>query len=1077
MGTVLHCTRKGEDAAVKMIRPNLLGNDDIRGRFAREAELLQSVNHPNVARIVGYDATNKTSPWLATEFIDGPNLREWVADNGPMAEAPWEDLAKGVLDGLAAIHATGILHRDIKPANIMMSPHGPKIIDFGISKEEGQTALTNTQMFAGTVAYLAPERVERNEESQASDMFSVGLVLAVAARGSHPWGDETTQTELSILMSMATDDPRLEGLTRKQESLLRALLQRQPHLRPTASEAAKILSGELDIPVEKTPKRSPRQRRTTRPKKAVRHFTADLSGAIVRGVSVAGVAFVTAYLAGLLFGGEKGFERVTEALSLATQGFSNALRLFPVQTDLNWLLSSTDNITTTLSLRPTLLTLGLAVIFFVLGRKYAPAVALMAPAAGVARLAALIGPIVALAVILSWFVPEASGMMPWDGLFAIMILFVAAGLGLISGGFAHENSDARWWLQALTTFGVVMGLLSAAVIIGGVIHGILTPDFALATRSSSPGVLGNPTVLDVFFLVVFALFFLPNIVALSLDGLLTGQGYGAFRENELIYLQLLSQPADTAAPFFFSQQSAILAALFFVALLTAGLVAGSRTATLRDKYHHDGKSFARLAILGVPLALLLFGVFRVGVDAIPQLRGSFLLNTSVTQTLIVAGLTVAGALAVTLAIWVGGHHRVASNIAGFIPGLPAMVGSDLVPLSAKKPFPAKRITGFAVIAVSTIVTLIIPPGIGLVERSWATLQTPEAAVNDLALAVEIRDGQELTRLLPAARNAPWLPHKALEEAQPMVGQKREISVSNDLGLEWKVGQLDGTAVVSWPTESGNVRWTVPLTGEVTKRFIFMRHATYTPDPQPLALTISADSRLGPIPGAPILVNGETVASGTYSLIPGVYTVERGGIDLVAPFTETFEVSASEHAVFVPVELKLPSGADQNLNRAARAAAEECGNVRRSACFTADDVYSAQKVISGRIPSSFFSRESTPLKDAGLHCTAGEDELISTSEIVRPVWCTQTVSYETKYWDSRQIADPVFSRRCASWWYSWWFGSSCLRWETYQSGTNYRTVRGSLIDTVRYRSEMPVRVAVPAGLDEGGAFIIGDAQLN
>jgi hypothetical protein len=206
-------------------------------------------------------------------------------------------------------------------------------------------------------------------------------------------------------------------------------------------------------------------------------------------------------------------------------------------------------------------------------------------------------------------------------------------------------------------------------------------------------------------------------------------------------------------------------------------------------------------------------------------------------------------------------------------------------------------------------------------------------------------------------------------------------------------------------------------------------------------------------------------------------VEREGIDLIAPFAQQFRVSEEEHAVYVPVDLELPNGADQELNRAAQDAAEGCGNVRRSSCFSSNDVYRAQKVTSGRTPGNFFAQESTSLEAAGLQCTPGEDILISTSEIIRRVECTQAVTYETKYWDSRRIAEPVYSRRCASWWYSWWFGSTCLRWETYQSGTNYLTVRGDLIDTVRYRSEMPIRVTIPAGLDDDGVFVVGDAELN
>jgi len=1078
MGTVLRCSRKGEDVAVKMIRPNLLGSDDIRGRFAREAELLQSVNHPNVARIVGYDASNKTAPWLATEFIDGPNLREWVAENGPMEEEPWENLARGVLEGLVAIHATGILHRDIKPANIMLSPEGPKIIDFGISKEEGHTALTNTQMFAGTLAYLAPERVERNEESQASDMFSAGLVLAVAAKGQHPWGDETTQTELSILMNMSTDEPQLDGLSKKQVALLRPLLQRQPHLRPTASDAIRVLSGELttfDIPKKSV--LPDRRKKETKRKQISGHFTPGLPRALARGFAVTALAFVVTVLTGLLVGTKAGFSRLQEAVGWAALEMSNALRLQPAPTELDWVLSPSDNITTTLALRPSLLTFGLAVALFYFGRKYAPAMGAMSLRNGLTHLAALVGPLVLVTVGLSWLIVDVGGMMPWDGLFAAVLLVLATGLGMVSGGFAHEDSYARWWLQAARTFTVIAGGLAVAVLLGGVVHGILTPDIATSTIGTGPGPLYGPEVVDFIALITLGLLFLPAIIFLTIDALLSGQGYAAFRANELIYLQLLSEPTDSSAWFSLTPKSLILWGLFLGALMLIGLIAGTRTAVTRDKYHAEAKSFVSLALLSLVFGLSLFAVLRVAVDSTPDLRGSLLLHGSLPHTLITMGLVTGGLLVITVATWVGGHHKVAPKISPFIPGLTAVSTKEIVPVTQRKRFSLPRTVGVAIVSMVAIITLIVPPGIGLVERTWATTLTPEAAVSELALAVEIKDGEQLTKLLPRAATTQWLPEKALERAQPMVGQQRKITVSNDFRVAWSPGELDATAVITWPSETGTIKWTVPMSSQVSERFIFMRQANFSPEPEPLVLQLSADSRLGNIPGAPISVNGEPVSPGSYSLIPGVYSVEREGIELIAPFSETFQVAAPEHAVYVPVELNLPSGADAQLTGAARDAAEACGDVRRSPCFSTDDVYRVQKVSSGRTPGKYYAKESTSLEAAGLKCEAGEDTLLSTSKIVRTVECVQGVTYETKYWDSRQIAEPVYSRRCANWWYSWWFGLTCLRWETYQSGTNYRTVRGNLIDTVRFRSDMPIRVSVPAGLDESGTFIISEPALN
>lgn len=1077
MGTVLRCHRKGEDVAVKMIRPNLLGSEDIRARFAREAELLKSVDDPHVARIVGYDAENKTSPWLATEFIDGPNLKEWVAEHGAMGEASWEELAEGVFSGLAAIHETGILHRDIKPANIMMSPDGPKIIDFGISKEEGQTALTNTQMFAGTVAYLAPERVEANEESQASDMFSAGLVLAVAARGEHPWGDETTQTELAILMNMANEEPRLDGLSDKQKTILKALLRRHPGSRPDARKALAILRGEAEdnfierkVPVGKPTKRLRLQR-------TPRHFTPSLAGALVRGFSVAAVAVIATTAMGLIANSGRGIELLMNGVGWATATLSNALRVQPVNGDLSWLLSPEANLTTSMGIRPTLITLGLVAIVALFGRQYARHLGSITPRDRLFRLAALALPTVAVVVGLSWLVPGAVGMMPWDALFGVAVMSVGLGLGLIVGGMAHDNSPARWWLRATGAFVLLVLAVGSAVIIGGVIHGLLSPDVAASTTTRGAGPFAGFSLGDFLVFAVTTALVLPTLLVVAVDAFVTGQGYAALRDNNFIYLQALAEPSETSQLFLFTAQGVILSALFLIFLALAATVAGAHAASTLKVTVAGRRWFIQLTILTVITALVAFALVRVPVEQANSLRGSLFINPSLTNTLVSLGLMSVAAVTIALLFWLGGHRDVAPRLAAFIPRLPSPPSTELIAMNTRPRLPLKHGFAYALVAVTAIITLVIPAGLGFADRQWALTQTPEKAVSELALAMEIRDGNALTELMPLAPGTTWLPVDVLESAQPIIGQRRNVTITNDNGQPWQVGELDASGRVAWPVSGGTISWSIPVDSAVDQRFVFLRQASYVPVLEPITLTLGVDEHFGSIDGTPIRVNGVEVAPGQYSLIPGDYTVERDAVDLIAGFSQRIVVNRPSHAVTVPAELNLPANGENNLLIAALDAAESCGTVRRSECFSSDDVYRAQEIRSGRVPRTFYASESTSFEDGGLRCEEGNIEMLSTREIVRELVCTQIVRYETKYWDSRQIAEPVFSTRCASWWYSWWFGASCLRWERYQSGTNYRTVRGNLIDTVRYQSEMPIRVAVPAGLNDANEFVIGDAVVT
>ena len=1077
MGTVLRCHRKGEDVAVKMIRPNLLGSEDIRARFAREAELLKSVDDPHVARIVGYDAENKTSPWLATEFIDGPNLKEWVAEHGAMGEASWEELAEGVFSGLAAIHETGILHRDIKPANIMMSPDGPKIIDFGISKEEGQTALTNTQMFAGTVAYLAPERVEANEESQASDMFSAGLVLAVAARGEHPWGDETTQTELAILMNMANEEPRLDGLSDKQKTILKALLRRHPASRPDARKALAILRGEAEDTFVEKKVTAGKPAKRLRHQRTATHFTPSLGGALVRGFSVAAVAVIAATVMGLIASSGRGADLLMNAVGWATATLSNALRVQPVSSDYSWLLSSEANLTTSLGVRPTLITLGLVAVMALFGRQYAKHLGPLGPRERLIRLAALTAPVVAVAVGLSWLVPGAVGMAPWDALFGVAVLAVGLGLGLIIGGMAHDNSPARWWLRAMGTLLLLVLAVGGAVIIGGVIHGLLSPDVAVSTATRGAGPFAGFSLGDFVVFAVTTALILPTVLVVAVDAFVTGQGYAALRDNNFIYLQALSEPAGDSQLFVFTTQGVILSALFLAFLAVAATISGAHAASRLAVTVAGHRWFIQLAILTSIAALVTFALVRVPVEQTASLRGSFFITPSLTATVVSLVLMVVVALAIAFLFWLGGHRDVAPRLAAFIPRLPTPASTELVAASTTPRLSLRHGLAYSLVAVTAIITMVIPSGLGFADRQWALTHTPEKVVSELALAMEIRDGAALTELMPLAPGTTWLPLDVLESAQPIIGQRRNVTITNDNGQPWTLGELDASGNVAWPVSGGTISWSIPVDSDVDQRFVFLRQANYVPVLEPITLSVAVDERFGTIDGAPLRINGVVVTPGEYSLIPGDYTVARDAVDLIAGFSQRIVVNQSSHEVAVPAELNLPTNGERDLLTAALDAAESCGSVRRSECFSSDDVYQTQQIQSGRVPSQFYASESTSFEDGGLRCEEGDIEMLSTREIVRELVCTQIVRYETKYWDSRQIAEPVFSTRCASWWYSWWFGATCLRWERYQSGTNYRTVRGDLIDTVRYQSDMPIRVAVPAGLNEANEFVIGEAVIT
>jgi len=144
-----------------------------------------------------------------------------------VTDQEWDALAKGLLEGISAIHAADVIHRDIKPANIILSETGPKIIDFGIAQVVDATSVTSTGAIAGTPAWFSPEQIEGSEISMATDLFSAGSTLVYAATGKTPWGDVDSTTKASVYRILL-DEPDLSGLTEEQSRLVSPLLNKDP---------------------------------------------------------------------------------------------------------------------------------------------------------------------------------------------------------------------------------------------------------------------------------------------------------------------------------------------------------------------------------------------------------------------------------------------------------------------------------------------------------------------------------------------------------------------------------------------------------------------------------------------------------------------------------------------------------------------------------------------------------------------------------------------------------------------------------------------------------------------------------
>lgn len=232
MGVVYQGTSNGRSAAVKMVRPGLLDDPATQARFAREVEVLRRVRDVHISEFIDADVLGEPA-WLATALIDGPNLKDEVDEHGPLADDRWWELAHGLAQALAVLEVHGVIHRDVKPSNVILSPAGPVLIDFGIANPEDAASLTSTGLVTGSPAWLSPEQADQGTMTAASDVFSLGSLLAYAATGRPPFGQGA---QIATLLAIATRQPDLRGCSPEQHGLLAALLQKDPAARPSARQ-------------------------------------------------------------------------------------------------------------------------------------------------------------------------------------------------------------------------------------------------------------------------------------------------------------------------------------------------------------------------------------------------------------------------------------------------------------------------------------------------------------------------------------------------------------------------------------------------------------------------------------------------------------------------------------------------------------------------------------------------------------------------------------------------------------------------------------------------------------------------
>jgi serine/threonine-protein kinase len=228
MGTVFESqTSEGTPCAVKLLSPEYLGDLEVIQRFIEEGRVCQRLIHPNIVRIIETATAEDGSPYIVMELLEGVPLSAYTRSGVRVPIAQAAAILQGILAGLGAAHAQGVVHRDLKPENVVLArePGGTftsKILDFGIAKvmdaAGGMGSKTKTGTLLGTPAYMSPEQIKSSKDVDArSDLWSAGVILYEMLTGKVAFPAPTEYARLGAVLNstpppLETVDPQLARL-------------------------------------------------------------------------------------------------------------------------------------------------------------------------------------------------------------------------------------------------------------------------------------------------------------------------------------------------------------------------------------------------------------------------------------------------------------------------------------------------------------------------------------------------------------------------------------------------------------------------------------------------------------------------------------------------------------------------------------------------------------------------------------------------------------------------------------------------------------------------------------------------
>jgi serine/threonine protein kinase len=231
---------EGHSVALKVFTLASKSGKGLSAIVEREAASLKRIKGGRVAQILEVNAA-ATPPFIAMEFVAGETLLETV-EKQPLAGLSLQTFVEGLVAAIVDLHGAGVIHRDLKPQNVILGPEGIKVVDLGISAISENVNTSTRLNLSGTPGWLSPEQAIGAKVSPATDVFNLGLLIAYASSGSHPFGQGKPD---AMIYRIVNQEPDLSLVQPQYQEIVDACLQKDPEARPSIRTLAHALEEGL----------------------------------------------------------------------------------------------------------------------------------------------------------------------------------------------------------------------------------------------------------------------------------------------------------------------------------------------------------------------------------------------------------------------------------------------------------------------------------------------------------------------------------------------------------------------------------------------------------------------------------------------------------------------------------------------------------------------------------------------------------------------------------------------------------------------------------------------------------------